>query len=341
MGAPFRVVDLNAWIGCIPRGFFGVASLEPPGHKGARLDAMCAELERLAPDVVTMQECLPLPGFARTVADRLGYDVVFRVCNGGLRLFGLGLPPGVGSGEGLAILARRDVGMRHLATTKLSGLGSVNRFWSIQLGPVRHAVAVRVEVQGRPVIVVNTHIRYGFPNRATFLKAWEDLFAAGHVEAPVPPGWLVRLVRANRRTRDLELRRLGAWLVKLRLKNGAAPIVIGADFNIDPGQPRLEGFLASTGYTNLLPQFMPGVLTWDPARNTNCQLGLSPTWPDGGRKSIAMLLMTYLDSVPQCPDHIMASPGLRAVNAALCADAPVDGVYPSDHYGIVADFDLD
>jgi endonuclease/exonuclease/phosphatase family metal-dependent hydrolase len=337
---PFRVVNINAWIGAIPRGFFGVASLEPPGHKDRRLDALAETLEALSPDVVTLQECLPLPGFARQLADRLGYDLLFRVCNGGLRLFGLGLPPGVGAGEGLAILARRDHGMRHLATTKLSGLGSVNRFWSLQLGPVRYAIAARLVVGGEPVIVVNTHIRYGFPNRATFIKAWEELHAAGHVDTPLAPGWLVRLARVNRRTRDAELRRLGAWLLKLRQRTGGTPIVIGADFNIDPGQPRLELFLNATGYTNLLPEFVPDALTWDPARNPNCQLGLSPTWPDGGRKSIAMLLMTYLDSVPQCPDHIMASPGLHAVRAALCANAPVAGIFPSDHYGILADFDL-
>ncbi len=337
MTTPFRVVSINTWIGCIPRGFFGVASLEPPGNKAARLDALVAELEDLNPDVISLQECLPLPGFARQVAERLGYDVAFRVCNGGLRLFGLGLPFGVQAGEGLAILARRELGMRHIATTKLSGMGSVNRFWSLQLGPVRYAIAVRVDVGGRPAIVVNTHIRYGFPNRATFVKAWSDLHEAGHVEHPVPPTWIVRLARTNRRVRDAELRRLGAWLLMLRQKNAGAPIIVGADFNLDPGTPQMDAFLAATGYTNLLPRFRPGTLTWDPARNPNSQLGLAPNWPDGGRKSLAMLLMSYLDSIPQCPDHVLMSPGLEAVDAALCGDRVFGGVYPSDHYGICAD----
>jgi len=335
---PLRVINLNAWIGCIPRGLFGLASLEPKGHKEGRNLAIAEELRRLKPDVITMQECLPLPGFAKELADRLGYDMVYRVCNGGLRLLRLGLPRRVQAGEGLVILARPELGMKCIGTMKLSGLGSVNRFWSIQLGPVRYAIAVRIELDGKPVIIANTHIRYGFPNRPTFLKAWSDLHEAGHVASPLPPGWLIRLARTNRRVRDAELRRLGRWLLKLRQKKAGAPLVLGADFNLDPGMPQMEAFLAATGYTNLLPKYQPEALTWDPETNPNSKLGLAPTWPGGGRKSVPMLLMSYLDSIPQCPDHVMASPGLETVGATLCANVSIDGVYPSDHYGICADF---
>lgn len=338
MPTPLRLIDINTWIGAIPRGFFGIASLEPEGHKARRMDALVEELRGLEPDVIHAQECLPLPGFATELADRLGYDLVYRVCNGGLRLFRLGLPFGVQAGEGLAILARKELGMKRIATTKLSGLGSVNRWWSLQIGPVRYAIAVKLDVGGREVITVNTHIRYGFPNRATFLRAWEELHGAGHVKSPLPPNWIVRLARTNRRVRDAELRRLGAWLLKLRQKNAGAPIIVGADFNLDPGMPQMESFLAATGYTNLLPRFVPGALTWDPLNNTNSQMGLAPTWPDGGTKSTIMLLMSYLDSIPQCPDHILVSPGIDATDAALCCDRPIDGVFPSDHYGIRADF---
>lgn len=338
MSTPLRLVNINAWIGSIPRGLLGLASLEPNGHKEAREAALVEEMLVLRPDVICMQECLPLPSFATSVAERLGYDVVYRVCNGGFRLFRLGLPFGVQAGEGLAILARKELGMKRVGTKKLSGMGSVNRFWSLQLGPVRYAIAVRVELDGREAIVVNTHIRYGFPNRATFLKAWEELYAAGHVKSPVPASWIVRLARSNRRVRDKELKRLGHWLLKLRQKNNGAPVIVGADFNVDPNTPQMTSFLAATGYTNLLPAFHPGVLTWDPVNNTNSQLGLSPTWPDGGTKGLIMLLMSYLDSIPQCPDHILASPGLEALDVDLCCNVPLDGVFPSDHYGIRADF---
>lgn len=335
-----RIVNLNTWIGLLVRGLLGVEKVEPEGHKRRRLEALAAELRARDPDVVTLQECLPLPSFARELADMLGYDHIWRVANSGLRFFGVGVPWGVERGEGLAILARKELGLSHLATRRLSGRGFVTNWMSVQLGPVRYAIAGRVDVGGRPAIVVNTHIRYGFPNHRAFWDAWASLRTRGVVDREAPPGWLLRLLRDNRQTRDAELRRLAAWLNALAEEH-RAPILLGADFNLDPGAPQITEFLEATGFTNVLPTYAPGALTWDPQGNYNVAYGNRLTWDDGRPKSMILQLMAYLDSVPQTPDHVMCSPDMTPTAGGVAFDTPHEGVLASDHYGVWADATLD
>jgi len=335
-----RIVNLNTWIGLLVRGLTSLVPIEPPGHKQRRFDALVAELERRSPDVVTLQECQPLPALARDLADALDYDCVWRVANSGLRLFGVGFPGGIGRGEGLTILAKRELGLEHLRTKRLSGRGLVNNWISVQLGPVRIAVACLVHIDGRPVVVVNTHIRYGFPNQQAFEDGWRALRERGVVKEEQPSGWLLKMLQDNRRTRDLELRRLAAWVDHLRREH-RAPVVIGADFNLDPDAPQIAAFLEETGYTNVLPAVAPGALTWDPTRNYNIGYGTAYTWDNGKPKSMILQLMAYLDRIPQTPDHVMLSPGLSLADGGVCFDVPHEDTLASDHFGVWADAVVD
>ncbi len=334
---PLRVVDLNTWIGCVPRGFFGVTSLEPPGQKGRRFDALVAEVKAREVDVLLLQECLPMPSFAVQLARRLGYDVLWRVANGGLRMGGWGLPTGIGRGEGLAILARPELRLTPIGERKLSGAGFVTNWCSFQLGPVRLAIAARVQWGGRSVIVVSSHIRYGFPSREAFFAGWAALHARGVARHPTPPAWLARLTKGNDEARDKELRRLARWLLKLRQGDHGAPIILGADFNLDPEAPQVGDFVASTGYLNALPDHWPGILTWDPLNNVHAAAASEVRWPDGRPKSAILQLMAYLDGIPQCPDHLLVSPGIEVAVTGRAFDAPVADILASDHYGIWAD----
>jgi len=334
-----RIVNLNTWIGVLVKSVLRVQSIEPHGHKQQRFDALVAELKDRSADVVTLQECTPLPGFALDLARALDYDVHWRVGNSGLRLLSFGLPAGIGRGEGLVVLAKRELALTPLATRRLSGRGLVQNWVSLQVGPVRVAVACRVHVDGRPVIVVNTHIRYGFPNHDAFWDGWRIMRERGVVQQDEPPSWLLKLLHDNREQRDLELKRLAAWLGHLQREH-QAPVVVGADFNLDPGAPQIAEFLAETGYTNILPRFAPGELTWDPAANYNVGYGTSWTWDDGSPKSMILQLMAYLDRIPQTPDHIMVSPGLTATDGGVAFRTPRDGILASDHYGVWADVEV-
>lgn len=333
-----RIVNLNTWVGVLPRGLLGeIVALEPPGHKDKRMRALVDELVELAPDVVTFQECLPLPGFALQVAKQLDYDVFFRVANGGFRIGGVGFPPGVGGGEGLAILAKKEHRMVLLGNKKLSGTGLVTNWMSLQLGPVRYALAVKLMLRGEPIIVATSHIRYGFPSRDAFEAGWVDLHRRGLARSPNPPKWLHDMTRTHGDARDKEIKRLAAWLLDLRAKNQGAPVLLGADMNLDADTPQLADFLAYTGYRNTLSDEHPGILTWDPRHNANIAYSVDFKWPDGKEKSTILQMMAYLDAIPQCPDHVMLSPGLACRQSRRVFDRPRGDVFASDHYGICVD----
>lgn len=335
-GNTLRVVNLNTWIGCLPRRLVKAVSIEPDGHKERRYQAMLAELRERAPDVVTLQECLPLPTFATRLARDLGYTAIWKVCNSGIRVGSFGLPTGVGRGEGLVILARPEHGMRHVGVKRLSGYGIVTNWGAIQFGPVRWAIAGLIRVAGRPVLVVTTHIRYAFPSREAFFEGWATLHRRGVTRHERPPKWLSRFAKANQTDRDKELERLADWTNGLRIRYGA-PLVLGADFNLDPHTPQVGRFQAATGLVNTFPRLSPDTLTWSPEDNPNIAHSVVMTWPDGSPKSAVLQLMALLDSVPQTPDHILISPDLTLRNGGRAFDAATQGAMASDHFGLWAD----
>ncbi|HRE90125.1 MAG TPA: endonuclease/exonuclease/phosphatase family protein [Myxococcota bacterium] len=338
-GTTVRLVNLNTWIGCLPRRLIQAVSLEPEGHKERRYQALLAELRDRAPDLITLQECLPLPGFVKRLAEDLGYDLLWRVCNSGIRVGSIGLPTRVGRGEGLAILARREHRLEKVGVKRLSGFGLVTNWCAFQVGPVRWALAAVANVRGRKVLVVNTHIRYAFPSREAFMEGWATLHRRGVTRHETPPKWLSRMAKANQTDRDKELERLAEWTNRLREDHDAS-LLIGADFNLDPDAPQVDRFLAATGLVNALPALAPGALTWSPADNPNIGHSLTMTWPDGSPKSAVLQLMVLLDSIPQTPDHILLSPDLVIRGGGRAFDVPRAGALASDHFGVWVDAEL-
>lgn len=336
---PLRIVNLNTWVGSLMRGLTSLVSIEPEGHKHKRYQALLAELRACDPDVITLQECLPLPRFVTDLAQDLGYDCIWRVSNSGVRVLKVGVPKGVGHGEGVAILARRGLGLTGLGTLRLSGRGLVTNWGAFQLGPVRYALAGRVVFGGAPIVVACAHVRYGFPNQRAFDVAWEHLAVDGVVDTPVPPASILKMTRKNRALRDLELDRLQAWLKGLQARE-RAPLVLGADLNLDPDTPEVRRFTHQLRFANALPAIDPAARTWDPGGNPNVAYGTMHHWPDGALKPLTLRLMAYLDSVPQCPDHVLLSEDLELVDAGVACREPHDGVRASDHYGVWAEIQV-
>jgi endonuclease/exonuclease/phosphatase family metal-dependent hydrolase len=332
-----RLLSINAWSGLLPRSFYAVESLEPPGNKERRTEALLAGIRELDPDVVFLQECLPQPDFSTRLAGALGYDGIHRICNSGVRLLGVGLPRGIGRGEGLAILAKRHLGLRPAGMKRLSGVGFVSRHLSLQAGPVKFAVAGEILVNGRRVTLVNTHLTYMYPDEAAFRRSWAELVRSGEAKGE-PPRWLEQAVRVHVARRDHELLRLGEWMKQLVRRTGR--VVLGSDLNLDPDSAQVKRFARSLGLLNVLPAVDSRALTWDPAANPNIAYSTTPTLPDGRAKDLVARLVAEYDRLPQCPDHLMFGPdlGLSVLRqAGLALVRPFRGVFPSDHFGIFAE----
>jgi endonuclease/exonuclease/phosphatase family metal-dependent hydrolase len=158
------------------------------------------------------------------------------------------------------------------------------------------------------------------------------------IAAPPPFGRILVACHGNSWPRWAEHEReLQALAVVRRLEQVAGGrethVIVGGDFNATPdaasmrfwtGQQSLAG--RSTAYRDCWESVhgdAPG-WTFDPANPLTAkdEPGL-----DQGRRIDHLLV--------RCADH---GPTLAITDCRRALDAPVDGVWPSDHYGVIADF---
>ena len=237
-GRELRLVCFNIW--------------HNQGDWSARQPLLIEAIRAQDPDVVALQEVLEdaavgLPNQARTIARALGgYEMHFVSTD----------PEDAPRRYGNAILSRLPVLARD--SRKLAPLDDY-----------RTAIRARVDVGGRAVDVVNTHL------------AWKP------EQAPV---------------RAQQIADLMGWLPA-----DGAPLIVMGDFNAvqeDAGLSALTG----PRFFSALPRGAAET-TLNPARG----------------------------HAPRVIDHIFGEAAhFRPISAEVIGDAPVDGEYPSDHFGVAA-----
>lgn len=329
------VLEINVWHGLFAQSWWRAGHLEPPEAKEKRTLALVAAVRALDPDVVTLQECFPQPGYSRKVAQALGYTCLTHITNAGFRILGNGFPMGCSTGEGLTILAKPALAPRLFGEKTLSGHGVTHELASFQFFVRRSALAAEVTVGGKRVLVATTHIRYEFATMQEAAAAWKSLARAG--VAPAEPDRLViRALRSSIARRDAEVEVLGGWLQRLLKRN--VPLILAADMNLDEDACQLQRLVQTLGLTNAISGTGNGSpITWDPDGNTHTRHGASYVDALGKPKDLSGLLQAQHDRVAQRPDHVLLGPSFgkgALVHARVVLDRPVDGVMPSDHYGI-------
>lgn len=325
-----KVLTINVWHGHAMRGITRVP-LEPDGARVQRTERLLAGIARLSPDVILMQECHPEPGYTASLAETLGYDVIWQPTNSGIRIGPLGLL--LGGREGIAILARTSLQLRKLTAVRIHGIGYNARRSALQVTELNYALAGQITLGDQPVAVVCTHVFYALPDLPTVQRLWTALGARGAVTGQLPAAVLDR-TRRHVRQRDRCMARLSRFVATLTENR---PVIIGGDFNIEAGDPSMQSLVRD----NRLVSVMDGATstpapTWDPAGNPNVAFSTPPPRPGQSRQSL--LLVAY-DAEAQRPDHILVSESSIEVVSSrivLQPDAP-GGQCASDHYGILAD----
>lgn len=330
-----RVLTLNVWHGLVgEKGGWRLAG-EEPERKRRRVAAQIEEIRRLAPDVLLLQELNPAPREAKRYARALGYDQIHKVANCGLHLGPLKIP--VNINEGLAILARPELGLGKAGSQRLSGNALCADGVGFQTRESRFALFGRITMAGRLVLVATTHLSNPPWAPPGFEAEIESLVGKGVLTAAQRDEVLGILER--RRARNLaETRRLLAELERRqrRLSSGAEPLpaVLGGDLNAEPGTPSIA---AVTGAGLASAASGPEFSTWDPVTHReNHRIGAqtAPPLPTFGVAELEALLAPRA-TTPRQIDHVFVSENLEVVSARRVLDRAHGGLLPSDHYGLL------
>jgi endonuclease/exonuclease/phosphatase family metal-dependent hydrolase len=168
-------------------------------------------------------------------------------------------------------------------------------------------------------------------------RTWDYSCGAVIAEVDAPVGRLLVGSHGNSWARWAEREReLQAVAVVRRIEelvaDAPAHVILGGDFNAEPhtssmrfltGRTSLEG--VSTAYRDAW-ESMHGEATGFTFDPRNPLTAVDEPGLDRGRRIDYVLV--------RCGDH---GPTLRIADARLAVREPVDGVQPSDHYGVVAD----
>jgi endonuclease/exonuclease/phosphatase family metal-dependent hydrolase len=317
------VVTINVWSGLDYRGYLKMGQYEQKAVRKQRTGVLVEQLKALAPDLVALNEANRLPRYARRVARDLGLDRVWHVGLGGLRAGPVGLP--VNLREGDVILARPQLQLHPAGRRQLSG-GPVGNFFTAHLADATQVVAASIRAGGRTVYVFCTHWHASpFPTEA-YRAELERRKADGRLDAKGYDKLLAEAVDGEKWRRG-EAEKTLAFVQRVAAEE---PAILLGDFNALPGSEEIA-LLRQAGFVDAFAAAGsgPGV-TWDASHNPNIRLQQE----------------TYPEEIPEDPadkriDYIFVRGAqLGVVRAEVVLNRPVNGLYASDHYGLLAQIEV-
>ena len=330
-----KILTFNLWHGLARESSTRLVSLEPPDHQERRMQDFLQRVRRDPVDLIFLQEANPAGAVARRLSLALEMDEIHKVCNAGLKLV-VGLPPALKSG--LAILARRDLGLERVGSLKLPDSGPC---WcgdtvSFQVREHRYALVGRIEWDGRTIILVCTHLHHTRPlddeTRSRLTKAVYRGEISQRDFEKIVRGIDDRVARRARQARAL--------VAFLEQQYPDMAVILAGDFNAEPGSPAIQEIVTSRGFLDTYAEKgKTRGYTWDPSRNPNARLG-----PRTGRKdpyadgTVAGILKAR-DMRSRRIDYVFLNDAFardQVISSRLFAAEPMPGgLYCSDHFGVL------
>jgi endonuclease/exonuclease/phosphatase family metal-dependent hydrolase len=314
---------------------------EDPERRERRFAWQIDEIRRLDPDVLLLQEVNPNQKQARRYADALGYDEIHKVANCGIHLGKcLKIPRNVN--EGIAILARPELGLRRVGKKRLSGNAVCSATWGFQTRESRYVLFGEISVGGRPVLLATTHLHSPPFVPPGFEEDLERLVDRGIV-LPEQRDEIVGILKRGRARILAEveglLREIDKRRHKLGGRDGAPPVVLAGDFNAEPDTPSIA--TVERRLTNVATG--PGFLTRDPVKNpVNHGIGAmrGDPVPTFDIEEIRDLIEPGKTTARQI-DFVFASEAFEVLEAEMVMTRDRDGLLPSDHFAILAHLRLE
>ena len=318
-----RVLTINVWAGLDYKGSLRMGEYQAPEVRERRTQILLEQLQELDPDVIALNEANKLPRYARRLAGELGCDRVHHVGLGGLRAGPLGLPLNLREGD--VILAGKSLGLETAGRRQLSG-GPVGNFFTCHFADATQVIGGRISVGGRKLYLFNTHWHASpFPT-AEYFRRLDERRNAGLIDAERRDELIAEAVE-GRKWRLEEARKTVAFIDRVA---GRGPVILMGDFNALEHSDEIA-LLRAAGFRDAYAEAgEPPGYTWDGTVNANIRLQ-KRTFPED----------FWLEPKQQRIDYIFfRGPGLEVDTARVVLDSPKGGLYPSDHFGVMADFHL-
>jgi endonuclease/exonuclease/phosphatase family metal-dependent hydrolase len=326
--ASFRVMTLNVWSGLTYKGVFKMGYFEDHHSRAQRFEGLVAEIERLKPDIIGINEANPLPHYCEELASRTGYECIWHMGVSGLRVGKLGIP--VNLREGDAILAKKGLNLEFIGQTKLSGHGFVKPSFSFHTDDLTQAVLGSITIEGKRIYICITHWHATIGGKDVISLAAELKKSYSYSDSDYKK--VIKTITNDIRWKMREASKTVEWL-KINVPEGA-PLILMGDLNACPDDPEIA-YLRAKGLNDLLigdPSF-----TWDPQTNTN----LIRYYPQN-LKIRFNSIYDHLRAVHETTkrrtiDYVMINDQIKQAHAQICAVKPYKTGHISDHYGVLAD----
>jgi endonuclease/exonuclease/phosphatase family metal-dependent hydrolase len=310
---------------------------EDPDRFEKRLAWQIEEIQRLDPDVMLFQEVNPNQPLSRRYAEALGYDEIHKVTSCGLHLGAIyKIPKNVN--EGLAILAKPELGLRRVGKKRLSGDAMCSATWGFQTKESRYVLFGEITVEGQRVLLATTHLASPAFTPDDFDDKLDEMVQAGELSDEQRDEILTERDRKlDRNTREAErlLQEIARARARIAEPATEMPVIFGGDFNAEPDRPGI-GKILEAGFVEVASG--PDFLTWNPTVNEeNYTIGTRRHYslPTFDSPEIEAMLDQRHDT-PRQIDHIFVSEGIEVDSAKMVLDEAKDGIYPSDHFAILA-----
>ena len=318
-----RILTINVWSGLTYKGFFRMGRHQDNPEK--RYALLVSEIRNLDPDILAIQEANPLPYYVERLAADLNYQAIYRVALGGIRFGSFGIPTNMR--EGQAILVKKPWTIEDLGKKRLGGRGIATNWFCFHFSEITQALLGRAVIDGKPLYIYNVHFHEG-PFKGPALDSMLKRLAQEMTKEKVEEA-------RKHLEKDIDRRRVEiANLIKFveeTLPPGMPAIILG-DFNTTIESGELEPLLSGSRWVDSFRVKNPNEegVTWDPQHNPNYRPAETVKDPYG-------TLHAYHGSHPYRIDFILVSGNISDdhILESRVVLTPVDGLSPSDHYGVL------
>jgi len=309
-------VTINVWSGLTYNGTFKSGTYESKEERLFRYGLLVNALRDIDADVISVNEANMLPGYAKKLSRDLGYDYIYAVRFGGVRLGQAGFPINVR--EGHVILAKKYLNLSPAGSRGLSG-GYAGNFASFHFKDAERILSGKITVGERDVFLFSTQWHQSEFSSDTRLKTLVDLYSEKYLDGPELLGRVNDAV-VGRRQRLEEADKTLEFVSEVAGENAA---VLMGSLNALPGSEEIQKLL-EYGFTDSWNAGKGEGFTKDGILNTNIIEYFYDT--DSGD-------LPRRDRV----DYIYyRGEGVETQSASIALDEVTYETHPSDHFAVVA-----